>query len=670
VLCVCVCVWCVILVSLFVFFSCTQCTPGSITLGPASDCVELVDASGGLVAPTGFLQVESGWWAWVENQQNVKGERFGESQGGLPLYAAQCPPNHCMGTVLQSMNSTSLHVAHLHQCTYPRVDSNDNFLCGRCIDGYIEWNGECADCRHVTNGYLFLAFLLLFAIVLFLQAVTGPSKLPSGLLTVALYFGQTALIEVGSLSNLLGWLHLLNFDVQSLGTCLARWDAYQQTMASLAVPFIMLIQLLFIASIQRFAGLISTLCCGRLASLLMTWHSRFSIGHYLATTVQVMLFTFNRTVLTCINYLHCVPVAGESVVFAWPTMDCRSDTYTKYLPIVILALVISVAGVIVLLTWLLWRGHAKVFQLLQKDAQQIQLESNQSNTAASIKLNQNELHSLNEEEDSLSISSPPLSPLLSPQSSTSVTLPMSDSVLDSTTVDSSIRTSLLIPLLSSYTADSWLFPVVQLIRRLVFVLLSVLLSRGSVQALAYTYLHFASLLLHLLVQPFSAPLLNRAEFVSLSALVCLSTLLVAYQPPYSAGFESLLFVFVAPLFIGFIGLVVITAILSSGLHGTATLSSMRRLWNNARQKRNENKSDHTAPSIIPSTKHVRKSSISRSQQRIGSTALNDADNEEYMTRRMSMEDISSDPKVSSLPVATSQRGSSYHAPNSLTQRLL
>ena len=134
-----------------------------------------------------------------------------------------------------------------------------------------------------------------------------------------------------------------------------------------------------------------------------------------------------------------------------------------------------------------------------------------------------------------------------------------------------VSIAILLPLLSDYRSSSWYWPVVQIIRRLLLVVLQVTLTRGSAQFLAFMLLHSAAGLMHLTVRPFSAPVLNRMEDISICLLLLLSMLLNTYPIATSAprGFDSLLIVVIVPAFIIMALMVIITAFAHVPRKGTA-----------------------------------------------------------------------------------------------------
>jgi hypothetical protein len=277
--------------------------PNTFALNASSHCGSL-DVEG-LSSPAGLLHVLPNWWAWVSVN----------SDGTAHVQATPCPAKRCTGALLQQGDVADLATSAFHQCAFPRDDSPNNLLCGSCVDGYAEWNNQCVDCRDTDGRLLFVSFLLLFFIVLFLHAATGPSKLRSGLLTILLYFGQTSLLEVDTVSSLVGWLKFMNYDAQSTGVCLAQRDNYEQTVATLAVPLVILIQLAFIGLAHRYSGGMAIVCCEcacskPLVRWLHSWHASFNVGHYAAVVLQIMLFCYIRTAVTCLqvgnNVMHFI----------------------------------------------------------------------------------------------------------------------------------------------------------------------------------------------------------------------------------------------------------------------------------------------------------------------------------------------------------------------------
>src|SRR5207245_484397 len=62
---------------------------------------------------------------------------------------------------------------------------------------------------------------------------------------------------------------------------------------------------------------------------------------YIRTGIAILLYSYMAVALTCLKYLQCVNVSSERVVFSTPAISCNSDEYKRYLPIVILLLVVD-----------------------------------------------------------------------------------------------------------------------------------------------------------------------------------------------------------------------------------------------------------------------------------------------------------------------------------------
>jgi hypothetical protein len=103
------------------------------------------------------------------------------------------------------------------------------------------------------------------------------------------------------------------------------------------------------------------------------------------------------------------------------------------------------------------------------------------------------------------------------------------------------------PLFSMYSADAWFWQVFVLVRRTVFVAVSVTLVRsGGDRNFAFSLAHLGSLLLQLHFRPFQSNFFNGAEFASHILLIVLSMTLNAKLPPLDRGTEIFLFLLVVP----------------------------------------------------------------------------------------------------------------------------
>jgi len=98
-----------------------------------------------------------------------------------------------------------------------------------------------------------------------------------------------------------------------------------------------------------------------------------------------------------------------------------------------------------------------------------------------------------------------------------------------------------------YSPSAWFWQVFVLVRRTVFVAVSVTLVRSTGDRnLAFSLSHLASLLVQLQFRPFQASFFNHAEAAFHVLLIVLSMTLSAKLPPLASGTEIFIFLLVVP----------------------------------------------------------------------------------------------------------------------------
>ncbi len=448
---------------------------------------------GGLECSGGLAFVKPGYWAYLSDTV--------QTTDGTRLYqTAACPAGFCPGAPLQARvdtdfgnTTTSDTQAMKSLCAFPRVNSASNLFCASCVEGYLPWGDACVPCTRFNGALFFGGLVLSFMIVGFLLHSSGSSS--AGLIMVLLYFVQTASLEMGPVAKFLSWLQISLLSTDSSSACLAPLSPYGQTLFSLMMPVILIAELAVIACVHRalrkYAGpLASEDAPGADASwwkLLLAAGSRairtFSPDRYIAGAMSVLLFCYTQVAVTSIKYLYCVDVGPSRVLFASPTVDCRSAEYRAYLVPVFLAIIVYVIGFPLAILIKLGRSKADILY------------------AASA--------AYSSKQDSFR-----------PRWN---------------------------PLYGMYHARAWFWQPLVLLRRSAFVLVSVwLVQQPSIKFMSYALLNFASLLAHQLARPFELRELNRAETMSYALLVSLSMLLTGYLPPYSLSIQVALFLLVVP----------------------------------------------------------------------------------------------------------------------------
>ena len=488
---------------------CAVCAAGFYTPQPGSDCIPCVDIEG-LICSGGLANVAPGYWAFLAPAD-------GSSQ--VELYqTAPCPLGFCPGSALQTQQTSgNSSNSTVQLCTPPRLNSISNVLCGSCVDGYVAWGNECVPCTVANGELLFAGLVVSFALVLFL--LYSSSGASAGGVAILLFFGQTAMLEIGSVTAWLAWMQFINLSSTSTSQCLAPLTPYQQTLLSLIIPVILMVELAVIAAahyaVRCWVGAQpntvsptdqtaspTDLATRPTSASVVVWSQRtvarvaqsFSMHLYVAGAMSILLFCYTQVAIASIQYIYCVDVGDARVVFTAPTIDCQSNTYRSYMGPVALALALYIVGFPLSVFVLLWVNKETLFAAV-------------SATSAS--------------------------------NTKSLTGPLRNFML---------RWS---PLFAMFHPRAWFWQPLLLVRRSLFVLASVLLAQQPlVRFMAFTFLNFGSLLLHQMVRPFDTDQLNRVESISYVLLVCISVLLTGYQPPYSMAVQGVLLLLVLPPVVG------------------------------------------------------------------------------------------------------------------------
>ncbi len=94
------------------------------------------------------------------------------------------------GSVIPSPSPSSGNFSFLPvYCSFPRLNSPENALCGHCAEGYLSWGASCVHCEGPNYPLLCLLLVASFGLVL-LQLRNAGDVLGKGLLTVLLYLTQ------------------------------------------------------------------------------------------------------------------------------------------------------------------------------------------------------------------------------------------------------------------------------------------------------------------------------------------------------------------------------------------------------------------------------------------------------------------------------------------------
>jgi hypothetical protein len=110
----------------------------------------------GLQCSNGLVSVQPGFFVYSFNVSVVDPDNSEQMRIESMFATAVCPLSFCPGSALFSSTKVShtLNTSAITsessaiytlgtQCISPRMSSEENILCGACIEGYINWSGEC-----------------------------------------------------------------------------------------------------------------------------------------------------------------------------------------------------------------------------------------------------------------------------------------------------------------------------------------------------------------------------------------------------------------------------------------------------------------------------------------------------------------------------------------------
>lgn len=311
---------------------------------PASvDCSEFGTSSDNLILNPGYYLVPS-----------TSAEEGGaEVQGFLDPVACLNEANCVGGSVSTGGENSSV-------CSEFRTGP----LCAQCIEGRFEWGGNCITCDPEVYAPAFVVLVILTWIyVRIIHTLSNPPK-PTGSAGAKclMFFISTFRIIVGNEIRWLSWFSFLDFEAdQGAGglVCLLPLDPYDKMTFQVGVPFLGLF-LLGITALYKFCKIsIFNACWPQNTPIL------FNGNRYLRTLTSLSLFSYSAISNTTFAYLDCMDIGGLSLVRTNPGIDCASEKYRDFLPVVGVCLAYVV--LFPAFPWIYLRQHYKAGTL--KDVQ-------------------------------------------------------------------------------------------------------------------------------------------------------------------------------------------------------------------------------------------------------------------------------------------------------------
>jgi len=290
----------------------------------------------GILCSDGAAFVQPGFWMYEAN--HTSGE----------IGAQACLPGLCIGST--SKGDT--------QCAAGRLQSPDNFLCGRCESHLYEWRDTCVHCGQSSAGWFILIVVVSFVLVLALHllskkqqnhnASTGQHSLSftsivRPFVPVVTYYMQVMIILVGPSEAAFGWLRLLNLQVTEVpfSRCvlpLRGWAKFDFSFGMQFVPF----------------GEVLTIMIGHMAA-----RGAAKYRDYLRTIVMLAVVMYTGITTTMLRSYICTSVADSYVLYFFPAIQCDDKQWIARLVPISLLVALYTVGFPALIVYMAKRRECK-----------------------------------------------------------------------------------------------------------------------------------------------------------------------------------------------------------------------------------------------------------------------------------------------------------------------
>jgi len=374
---------------------CTLCPINTYTPHQGLPCVSCsMSGMTGLTCSAGLISVLPGFWPF---------ELFDSALNLTIFRASPCPRQFCPGTQLQMpSNDESTVKAYIAApppmpglvpvnvnlndngtvfaptyCSHPHLNSPDNTLCGKCVNGYVPWGAACVECGGANWLMITLLFVASMLVVMFLiRSNTGgdaSANVTRALVVVLVYFSQTAAVIAGPMSGWIGWFHISNLGPHSIPSCLAPLTQYEQFLLSLSTPLILFAEVILLGLVQwgldrRRRALVtspsidtSTISTSTSSSSNLSKSPRppFPWTVLGRGAVAVLVFSYTQVTTAALTFLSCESVGEQRVIFTMPSVSCTSSEYGRYMGLAIAVLIIYGGGLPLLALVVIYRRRKR-----------------------------------------------------------------------------------------------------------------------------------------------------------------------------------------------------------------------------------------------------------------------------------------------------------------------
>ena len=314
--------------------SCGSCSSTGYTTAKGQTACLSCAGLAGITCVDGIAVVSKDYWAYLNPDGSVA--------------TASCLPGACAGGAASNLT-----------CGKNRPSDKSNVLCGLCNEGFVAAaSGDCVPCKQTNSALVFALILCIWIYVLVLHALSQSS---SAEVKVLLYFVSASRLIIGPENSAVAWFAFWELNPGRAlwnDQCVMKLTSYEQMIADVLMHFVAIGQLWL-------SALLYYIYC-RFIRRDAARYLYFTFRPFVRTTSALMIYSFSTLTSVLFNFLQCVDVGEQRVLYRSPEVDCNSSEYASRLWLIWLLLVVWVIGLPLAVMGILFRGYRK--QLLADQA--------------------------------------------------------------------------------------------------------------------------------------------------------------------------------------------------------------------------------------------------------------------------------------------------------------
>lgn len=343
--------------------ACVDCPSGSYsTMNASTACFRCSDVDSKFTCVAGQVYVGPG--VWVTRDEDGR------------LISDYCPETMCLGWTSEGGVI----------CSENRLASESNLMCRDCKPGYSEWGGRCVPCDDETNGgYVLLWIIASWIYVYFLHRL---SQKTVGITGIFLYYvqvvrliirivtatiprmdadGQVDTSQERNAFGMTSWLHFMELDAQyiNLERCPMNVSSTTRYLLSVGSTGLAFIQLYLTCVIEYVYVRYFSHPTQRCKPILVRGDSpenriraktklTYIKDSYFRSGVALLMFSYSKQAIACLNYFICNTVGDHSFLRADPSVACDQDSWRNGLALVIIVFILHMFVFVALCAWMMW----------------------------------------------------------------------------------------------------------------------------------------------------------------------------------------------------------------------------------------------------------------------------------------------------------------------------